>query len=637
MKKLIITLVCLAVIAGGSYFGYKKYKASKDSNTVVAVVPVSLMAEPAYYYEYGSEINGNITGANSQKISLSDGRLVKTIFVSEGDEVKKGDTILEYDMTVVELETEQKKNAVSVIEQSIKTAERELARYKTLKPSESAPVAPDVPDFPDEPEEPDYPDIPEEPDYPDIPEEPVEPDTPDVPEEPLLLTDKVLASFMANGRGTADEPYIINCTENAEIASAFFKRLYSSKRFAALCVYSDDQTFLYRWTVGPDTLNYDIMENDANVSDGVTIDYDTGTITVDTSKGSFGRFSAAPLSGRDTLTDDTSYPDDYTDSDIDYDDYGDYDDFGSDDISYDDYPDEQDYSDNDTYTPSYDNNESEDYAYTKSEIAGMIKDKQTEIKQLKLDLKAAKLEYEQAKKKKTEGKVVAEMDGIVKKIGTIDDAAAYSSSDTQDEHLPEDEEEYSDYDGDTSYDDYFAVIEGDGGASVEFMISELKLDQINIGDTISVSSYETGAFSSGTITSIVTEPVSYTAWNWGDNPNASTYTVRAALDEPEGFSEYDWLSITLDASSDTQESTSLYLPQHYVRKEGGSYYIMRADKNGKLEKHYIKTGKLMYGSIEVTAGLSMKDKICFPYGKDVKEGVSTKDSEKILYPKNVEY
>ena len=64
---------------------------------------------------------------------------------------------------------------------------------------------------------------------------------------------------------------------------------------------------------------------------------------------------------------------------------------------------------------------------------------------------------------------------------------------------------------------------------------------------------------------------------------------------------------------------------------------MRADKDGKLEKHYIKTGKIMYGSIEVTAGLSVKDKICFPYGKDVKEGVNTKDSEKILYPKNVDY
>ncbi|MBR1423768.1 MAG: biotin/lipoyl-binding protein [Ruminococcus sp.] len=622
MKKLIITLVCLAVIAGGGYFGYTKYKSSKDSKTVVAVVPVSLMAEPAYYYEYGSEINGNITSANAQKIKLTDGRLVKTIYVSEGDEVKKGDTILEYDMTVVELETEQKKNAVSVIEQSIKTSERELVRYQNLKPSENAPIAPDHPDEPDYPEEPEEPDYPEEPEQPDYPEEP------EYPEEPLDLTDEVVASFTAEGTGSADDPYIINCTENAKITSAFFKRLLYTKRFAALCVYSEDQTFLYRWIIGPDTLTSDTVMKDASVSDGVTVDYDTGMITVDTAKGSFGRFSASPLSVSDTPADDT-----YSEPQDDY-----YDDFYPED-TYDDLPDEPEYTDNDTYIPDYTTSESEDYVYSRAEIAEMIKDKQAEIKQLKLDLKAAKLEYEQAKKKKAEGKVVAEMDGIVKKIGTIDDAAASGSTSDEDD-LPDGEfGEYAEefYDEDTSYDDYFAVIEGDGGASVEFMISELKLDQINIGDTVSVSSYDTGAFSSATITAIVSEPASYTAWNWGDNPNASTYTVKAALDRPEGFGEYDWLSITLDGSADTQQSTSLYLPIHYVRKEGSTYYIMRADKDGKLEKHYIKTGKIMYGSIEVTAGLSVKDKICFPYGKDVKEGVNTKDSEKILYPKNVDY
>ena len=46
----------------------------------------------------------------------------------------------------------------------------------------------------------------------------------------------------------------------------------------------------------------------------------------------------------------------------------------------------------------------------------------------------------------------------------------------------------------------------------------------------------------------------------------------------------------------------------------------------------------MYGyEIEVTAGISMKDKICFPYGKDVKEGVKTKDSDTVLYPKDMYY
>ena len=156
MKKLIITLICLAIIGGGGYFGYTKYKASKDRKTVVDVVPVSMMAESGDYYSYGSEIEGNITSANTQRIVLDTDKLVQKVCVSQGDSVKKGDTILEYDMTVADLQLTEKENAVKVVEQNIKAAERELEKYKTLKPSESAPVPaePEIPDY--EPEEPDY-------------------------------------------------------------------------------------------------------------------------------------------------------------------------------------------------------------------------------------------------------------------------------------------------------------------------------------------------------------------------------------------------------------------------------------------------------------------------------------------------
>ena len=60
---------------------------------------------------------------------------------------------------------------------------------------------------------------------------------------------------------------------------------------------------------------------------------------------------------------------------------------------------------------------------------------------------------------------------------------------------------------------------------------------------------------------------------------------------------------------------------------------MKADDDNRLVKQYIATGKIMYGyAIEIKGGLSMKDRICFPYGKEVKEGVRTKDSTEVLYP-----
>ena len=36
--------------------------------------------------------------------------------------------------------------------------------------------------------------------------------------------------------------------------------------------------------------------------------------------------------------------------------------------------------------------------------------------------------------------------------------------------------------------------------------------------------------------------------------------------------------------------------------------------------------------VEVKAGISLNDKVCFPYGKDVKEGVKTRETDTVIYP-----
>ena len=287
-----------------------------------------------------------------------------------------------------------------------------------------------------------------------------------------------------------------------------------------------------------------------------------------------------------------------------------------------DIPDNGDYDDNDAgidVTPADPsqtgdaNSGSEDYVHSRAEIKKMISEKEDEIKSLKLNLKSAKLDYNDALKKKTDGKVVANIDGVVKKIGTVGDAAA------------------EDYSGDSSDDDVFAIIEGEGGVSVTFSVGELNLDRAAVGNTVMVNSYNTGMSIDAEITKISSEPTSYSTNNWGDNPNSSTYTIEARLSDSTDFNVGDWVGVSF--VNDTTTSDSVYLPIHYVRQENGNYYIMKADKDGRLVKSYIKTGKIMYGTnIEVKGGLSMKDKICFPYGKDVKEGVRTKETDKVLYP-----
>ena len=53
MKKVIITLLFIAILGGGGYAGAMKYKKNQDKKTVVAVVPVDLMAETADAYGVG--------------------------------------------------------------------------------------------------------------------------------------------------------------------------------------------------------------------------------------------------------------------------------------------------------------------------------------------------------------------------------------------------------------------------------------------------------------------------------------------------------------------------------------------------------------------------------------------------------
>lgn len=91
MKKIIITLLCIAILGGGGYAGAMKYKKNQDKKTVVAVVPVDLMAESADAYEWNNSTNmdGQIVSPNSQKVTLDNEKLVKKVLVKRATLLKR--------------------------------------------------------------------------------------------------------------------------------------------------------------------------------------------------------------------------------------------------------------------------------------------------------------------------------------------------------------------------------------------------------------------------------------------------------------------------------------------------------------------------------------------------------------------
>ena len=118
------------------------------------------------------------------------------------------------------------------------------------------------------------------------------------------------------------------------------------------------------------------------------------------------------------------------------------------------------------------------------------------------------------------------MDGIVKKIGSATGEEDMQEDDSESFGLPWKVDPMTE---EESNDPAFAIIEGEGGVEVICTVSELNLPKVQPGTRLEVMSYMNGAHSFAEVISVDDTPVSYTAQNWGDNPQNSSYQVHARL------------------------------------------------------------------------------------------------------------
>lgn len=235
-------------------------------------------------------------------------------------------------------------------------------------------------------------------------------------------------------------------------------------------------------------------------------------------------------------------------------------------------------------------------SYTKAELAMLISEKQSEIKDLDLEIRISQVEYERKQKEIENGGVICEIDGIVKTVR--DPEEAYRNS------LPAVE------------------ISGGGGYYINATVSELELSGVAIGQMVDVYSWESGTACSGTVYEIGTEPSDNTGWSSGNN-NVSWYPLIIFVDEDENLREYEYAEINYQ-SLESENTDSWYLENIFIRTENGRRYVYTEGEDGLLEKRFIKTGRDLWGSYtEIKGGLSPSARIAFPYGTDVKEGAET--------------
>ena len=162
------------------------------------------------------------------------------------------------------------------------------------------------------------------------------------------------------------------------------------------------------------------------------------------------------------------------------------------------------------------------------------------------------------------------------------------------------------------------------GTYIKGNISELMLNQVKVGDTISAYCWTNGETFDAKIQSIDTVPSSSSNYNGSGNPNVSYYGFEAYAKDASKIQAGEYLELTFNLSSDT--TSSIWLSKAYVKQEGNKYYVLK-DVHGKLKKQYVTVGKIVWGdTMEIKDGLSDTDYIAFAYSKNAKEGVKTQKS-----------
>ncbi len=167
----------------------------------------------------------------------------------------------------------------------------------------------------------------------------------------------------------------------------------------------------------------------------------------------------------------------------------------------------------------------------------------------------------------------------------------------------------------------FLKVDAGSGVVVQGNISELLLESISLGQEITATDWESGGSFIGEIISIDDYP-SDQSYYYGGNPNSSYYGFLAYFDDAEDLEAGHWLQMSLDANA--QKENALYLPNAYIRSDGQGKYVMK-DEEGILTKQYVKCGKSYYGYVtEITEGITNDDYIAFPYGDGAEIGAKTK-------------
>lgn len=669
-KKIIIGILVAALIAGGAAGGGVYYK--KSHQKTVSVVSVDSLA--GQYYSEDTNLDGNITTSAVQNISVDKDMIIQELYVSKGDSVSKGDKLISFDMTLVEMELKIAKLKQQQQEQNLNKAINRLNSLKNGGPIEES-----------------------------------DGDSADTSSNLSTDTDTDTTGddddLEASAAGSVSGAYLAAVMRPVLAAADVFTGEFTDTEeeqsaSAQVEEESNSATDGNSETGDPDNGNADTSQDEISVdfssdedntnSSDSNVDgsnsADTPDISADTDTSETGDTDESDLTGEDIsdIIEDTDPGSDPGNSDItdgepnfyqvlDSDSMpfkgkgtkkspyvflcssakgyvtakgsflnkmAGYKDDGTKDFGVDGYWYKLEFHQNDTITDFTNRKESCTGYYL---IDGSLLDKMVdENSEVEFSLDEAS-HYEKEDPDPGGGG-----DGSDDSSSTVSRADAIKIQQTKIDSLKLDIREskieieklekkvkkqtiYSKLDGTvarvgdpvtgSSSGNYFMTIKNKDGFYVKGTVSELMLNQVKEGTKLQCSGSTN--FEADVIY-VSDYPVSGDNYGGSGNPNVSYYSYLASIpDKSVIVSEDDWLTVTL--KSDSQQK-GIVLDKAFVRSENGVSYVYK-DDNGVLKKQILKVGGNVNGgySVLVTGGISRDDKIAFPYGDTVKEGAATEE------------
>ena len=573
-KGIIITSICAFTLVGIKFY--------LNSTNKIDVNSVSTLNTG--YWDNPSTSTGLVSNSDRQSVLYDASKTITQVFVQEGQQVNSGDPLLSYDLTTLQSAVDTSQLDVEKAQNAIALAEHELKKLLNTTP---------IPDVVEEPEIQDHTPAP----------------LPGVPEKNGNgLYPYILSLSQAEKNFTAYKIYYTSTTSEApekgpHEEASLWKEERETKESNNTCWYWIE----YTYTDGS-TNAYDPKDVVEYYSDKQQIP--NKEIFLAGTKQNPYVFKLSENQGfvYGKLFLDNANLNQYLRFDV-YTNDGDIDSSWL--VRCDKFTTIQSINEGDMYSVISHTKEEQKYVeveqkpsqdlssgYTEIELAKAIRDKKQELKTLDLGLKKAQLSLSENKALLNDGVIRAKRSGIVRNIKKTSDSLQ---------------------DGNT-----FLEVAGGQGTYIKGSISELMLNQIKVGDTISAYCWTSGETFDAKIQSIDTVPSSNSNYNGSGNPNVSYYEFEAYAKDASKIQAGEYLELTFNSAGDT--TSSIWLSKAYVKQEGNKYYVLK-DVHGKLKKQYVTVGKIVWGdTMEIKDGLSDTDYIAFAYSKNAKEGVKTQKS-----------